>query len=531
VLNPQGITYNSFTEEYAIVDASEDEVYIVDSSDCSLIDQFDTGDFGANNPTGITYNSTTDEYAIIDGSDDMVYIVAISGSLENSFETPGTNPTGITYNPTTGHYAIVDADDDEIYFVDTDGYLIDQCDIYHFGCDNPLGIAYNPSTQEYAILDRSDGKVYIVDSSCNLLAQFDTSYGIEAPYPIGITCNSPIEYTILDISADEFYIVDISGKLEYQFDISHFGCDDSSGLAYIPITNEVAILDLKDRAIYITSITGNHKRTIYLAPEITIPKDVAFNTHTNKFVVVDYETDTVYIVDPFTGAVISKFSLGVYGCTHPSGLGYNSETREYMISCDYNRMVIITNTDGNLLRQFATDVFFSSSPQDIDYILPSGNYALADNSKDEVYIANSMGFGEIQFDTRNFGASDPQSIAYNQEDGYILLVDDYQDEVYILDIPNVLKATTLSGTFTGTIKGQPSSLRLRETGQGFLSGDLRRVAAVYNAPSYFDTVSAEVTLNLLNTPYGNLTYVCTVSEDLNTITCPEPIGVFQRKLN
>ena len=141
-----------------------------------------------------------------------------------------------------------------------------------------------------------------------------------------------------------------------------------------------------------------------------------------------------------------------------------------------------------------------------------------------------MGFGEMSFDTYNLGATNPTGVAFDPVRGYLILVDSTQDDVYLFDIPAILRATTLTGTFTGNILGQQSSLLLRETGEGFLSGGLKRGMATYNSPGYFDTVAGEVTLTFLKTPYSDKTYVGTVSEDLNTLTFPSPIGVLDRKL-
>lgn len=212
-------------------------------------------------------------------------------------------------------------------------------------------------------------------------------------------------------------------------------------------------------------------------------------------------------------------------------LNYDYESGELLTTDSTHRMTLVTNKDGDPLRQFATQTFFSRTPTDIVYILPAGNYAVSDSYHDEIFIVNSIGFKEMSFDTYNFGATTPNGVAFDPVSGYIFVVDDGSDMVYILDIPKVLEATTVTGTFTGAIQGIPSTFRLREVAyrsvnEGFLSGELERGAATYVAPGF--RTGSSVIIDFLNTPLGHKTLAGSVSGDFNTITFPAPVGVLSR---
>ena len=65
-----------------------------------IVGEYDTAVWGSNNPSGIAYKTLTDQYAITDPTDDEVYIVDNQGELVSQFDTsgyPSTNPLGIAF--------------------------------------------------------------------------------------------------------------------------------------------------------------------------------------------------------------------------------------------------------------------------------------------------------------------------------------------------------------------------------------------------------------------------------------------------
>jgi hypothetical protein len=175
-----------------------------------------------------------------------------------------------------------------------------------------------------------------------------------------------------------------------------------------------------------------------------------------------------------------------------------------------------------------TDGMFSI--QDIDHIAVAGNFAVVDNSDDEVVVFNILCLPEMHFDTNSLPGTAPERIAIDNVAERIYIVDSSTDEVYELDMPQFFEATTLSGSF---ISGTGVALNLKETGDGFIAGEVilpggasvgnlfgvdvrlhgtgADVAAIFN--------SSALTIDVMtDLGAGAVTFSGTVGADLNSVT-------------
>ena len=244
---PQGIAYNSIDAVYAIVDSTDDMVYIVDSNGVRQPgSDFDTTIFGSDLPTGIGFNPVTGEYAITDSTDDQVYIVDGSGTLQGSFDTSGFSslPTGIGYEPGTGNWAITDSTADMVYVVDGIGQVQTSFDTTLCGSNNPTGITWKNG--EYHIIDATQRQVFITNLIGGCQSSYDTA-NFDGAGARGISYNDDDDLSaIVDNNTDEVYPIDDRGELTSQFDIgvgSPSGIQNPSAITATLGVDNVAILD------------------------------------------------------------------------------------------------------------------------------------------------------------------------------------------------------------------------------------------------------------------------------------------------
>jgi hypothetical protein len=159
-----GITYIPSTGDFAIVDRSADEIFIINSG-CVLQDQFDIGTFGigSNEPYGITYIADRNYFAIADSGKDAAFMFdpAWSGRIVEQFSLSAvlsTSTTGITFVPSSDTFAVVDNSADEAFVVNRQGVLQARFDTSLFAT-NPQGIAFNTIDETFAIVDANDREV------------------------------------------------------------------------------------------------------------------------------------------------------------------------------------------------------------------------------------------------------------------------------------------------------------------------------------------------------------------------------------
>jgi hypothetical protein len=158
-------------------------------ADCVLLSQFDTFALGADAPTDIAYNPDTDQYAILDSTDDQVYIVSTSGVLQWQFDTANFSAStaqGLTCNPEKRLFGVIDSTVDTLFFVDVRGILVSQFDtaLIEAGVLNPTGITVL-SANRLARVDPILKAIFVTDKSGGFIRNCSTSsFGANSPQGI-----------------------------------------------------------------------------------------------------------------------------------------------------------------------------------------------------------------------------------------------------------------------------------------------------------------------------------------------------------
>ena len=539
--NPKGVAYNTVTGEYAIVDAADDEVYIVDV-DGNLQSQFDTLAFGAGFAQGIAFNSTTGNYAIVDSSTDTVYIVSATGVLQSSFSTSAfgsTSPTGIAFRPDIGQYVIVDNIADEVFRVSSTGALQAQFDtstLCGAGATNPQDIAVNLfgfQGANYAISDSSVDSVFITGLAGDCRGTFNTS-NFGAINGDGIAFNPDEDaYAIVDNSPNKLFLVDARGSLASQFDTAALGATSPRGITALSASNQLAIVDDIADSLITTSKTGAIISLCLTSTfGATSPQGIA-SLPGGEFAVPDAFDDVVYMVGgPPLCTLNDQFSTADFGSDAPTDVGFNFSTGDLLITDSIDDAVYITDKFGELSAQFSTAAVGSAVPKDVIHIPASGNFALLDSGRDEVRVVNSLGLLEMRVLTKAVGSLTPEGFAHDAATGEFFLVDSSTDEVYVLDLPRLLEPTLLSGTYDGFFTGTlPVTLDVVETGGGFFSGFATAGTLEIPILGLFDDTAGTLTMFALVPPALGPPFIFTgtVSADLSSITFDGPLlGLFSR---
>jgi uncharacterized protein YjiK len=253
-----GLTVNSADGTFVVVDLSADRVFGIDAQG-EYLSSFDTYGFGAAAPVGITHIAGTDNFAIVDRTGAEVYVVNTAGIVQgqcdiSSFSTAARD---IAYLPSSGTFAIIDDGADEIYFMDGDCNLLGQTDTATAGinANAPTGITYLPAMDKLAIVDLNRDAALFIDPRLpgRIVRQFSTAVsGSTSPHGI-TTIGDTGNLAVIDNSADEVFVFNINGVMLYRFDTAPFSLNPQ-GIAYDPVNQVFAILESTGQEVMLLSL-------------------------------------------------------------------------------------------------------------------------------------------------------------------------------------------------------------------------------------------------------------------------------------
>ena len=528
--DPTGIAYNTLTDQYAIADTTDDEVYIVDKQGV-LQPQFDTSGFSTN-PNGIAYDSVADQYVIADPIADELYFVSTTGVLSSQCDTSGpgiTNPQGIAFNSTTGFYAIADNDGDEVFIVNSACTIQSQFDTAVHGATTPVGITYRPDTDQYEVIDLVAVEVFIFDASSGglgtLVAQFDTAAS-DIASPDGLAYNPDDRVTaIAENGWDQVFPVDHRGTLVSTFDIATLGIFDPTDLALNTSTGNLLITD--DVSDFINKVTTAGVSAGFCNAALigaNVAQGIAYLAATDQFAIADIINDEIYLISPAC-ALASTFDTSNIDSDNPTGLGVDLLFGDLTLTDSTDDAIRYLDPLGTLKGQCSTSVFAFAAgngggpivgifePQDMAHISAASNYAVIDSSNLEVAVFNTLCLPVLHFDVGGLPAPVPTGIAVDNAAKRIFVVDQSADEVYELDLPRVFEATTLSGSF---LSAGVATVNIKETGDGFFSGRVDLAGGgSSNIAGFFD--AAALTMDIVSSP-GGVAFAANVAADLNSFS-------------
>ena len=437
-INGEGITYISSSGNYAIVDSSDDTVYIVDSKG-RLQNSFDVS-ARTTNPSGIAFNPVSGLLAVTDDSADEVFYFDLSGNYQSQFDTTAigsSSPQGITYNPVTGNFAIVDSATDAIFFVNPAGVLQGSCVLG--GILNPLGIAYLPDTGDYAVANSSTSDLHIVDSSCLQQDQFDTAFVAGTVNGTTWNPNTGDHVVINWNSGGEAFFINADGWLITSFSTVLSGSNSPSGITFVPPDKFAFVDNAADRLFLIDALSGSAISDCSTAGFSANPAGVAYDAAADDFVIADGSNKKLFFTDSLCNQ-LDDFLAGTFGISPTANLTGVTlvPSLEKVAFSDTLDVVKIVDPQlpGRLRSQFSTAGVNSVNPTGLVFIASSGNYAIVDSSRDAVFVVTPQGQLMQQFSTAVFSTS-PSGIAFDTVNKQIAIVDNVNDQIHILDMPAI----------------------------------------------------------------------------------------------
>ncbi|HSF16449.1 MAG TPA: Ig-like domain-containing protein, partial [Vicinamibacteria bacterium] len=165
---PTGVAFNPNNLHLFISDDTNPHVYEIDpgsdgtyATSDDTVTSFATAVFGSGDPEGITYDTWSDVLFIVDGVNSEVYRVdpGTNGLFDGvppagddqvtSFDTASlgvSDPEGIAFDTDGGHLYIVGKPASQVAHVTTDGLLLRTIDISFANALKPAGLAYGPGS-------------------------------------------------------------------------------------------------------------------------------------------------------------------------------------------------------------------------------------------------------------------------------------------------------------------------------------------------------------------------------------------------
>ncbi|HXV63099.1 MAG TPA: hypothetical protein VEK15_20530, partial [Vicinamibacteria bacterium] len=165
---PTGVAFNPNNLHLFISDDTTPHVYEIDpgsdgtyATSDDIVTSFATAVFGSGDPEGVTYDTWSDVLFIVDGVNSEVYRVdpGANGLFDGvppagddevaSFDTASlgvSDPEGIAFDTDGGHLYIVGKPASQIAHVTTDGFLLRTIDISSANALKPAGLAYGPGS-------------------------------------------------------------------------------------------------------------------------------------------------------------------------------------------------------------------------------------------------------------------------------------------------------------------------------------------------------------------------------------------------
>jgi hypothetical protein len=201
---PNGAAYNSFTGHLYYTDDHARRVWIVDPgpdgqphTGDDIITSFSTAAFSSIDPEGIAYDRVRNRLFIVDATAEEVFIIQAGANAVfdgmpplgddqvTSFDVANlglSDPQGIEFNPYNSLLYILSGRSRLIAETTTDGELLNYIDISGIGARVAAGLAYAPSSADPTIWN-----FYIVDRGVDNNMDPDANDGklIEISFPIG----------------------------------------------------------------------------------------------------------------------------------------------------------------------------------------------------------------------------------------------------------------------------------------------------------------------------------------------------------
>ncbi len=523
-----GMTFNTNSERFAVMDTLAAEVFLVDSA-CNLDSSFSLTTLGIDSASAIAHDAANARYAIVDGQG--LLLVDEVGALLGQCDLAAlgiVEPTAIAFNSASAQYVVIDdaSDDASLIEVEVDGAcsLDTRVDVAGAGLTSAVSMTYLADARQYAAIDAAAGKVLLLDASFALQDEFDTAGGIGAVAAVGLAYLA---------ARDRFYLVD--GEVDRLIEVDARGTSELKcphdvslprGVAFNPETEEIAIVDEELLAVHIIDAPScTPVRLIDLAAfGITDPEGITYRAPADQLVVAQHTQDPrLFLLDYENAQLESTCRTDRVGLTGLTGLTWVPEIDWLATGNQLAYAFVKPNCD--MTHQHSTSLIadLGQSIGVVDFAFNPGAGTLLFLDLASVFVLNFEGLSEHEFATPPAQGSFRGLTRARGGDTFYALT---SDAVYEWRVPLLEEPVSLSGLF---VTPTGITVVLFERGSGHLSGALNLAGAELPVFGRFDAARKTVAFSFRRPSGSVVTLAGSVSPDLSEIALPPPLGTLTRR--
>ncbi|MCB9687437.1 MAG: hypothetical protein H6738_04025 [Alphaproteobacteria bacterium] len=516
---------------YALASGLRDQVQTFDADCVPVGPAFDTTAFGADDVQGIAWDEAAGRYALVDATDDEVYFVTATGTLVGRCDLAAlgaTSATGIAYDATAGVYAVTDNVRDRVYLIDDTQLAGGTCaavgtfQTSAFGSTGPEDITWDPVADQLLIYDMETEQIYFTTTAGVVVDTMPTTATSNGR--IGLAMDPVRDRLIID--GDRFQPLDIRGTIEPGCSTSGFTSREPTGLAVNASTGDLAFVAGIQDWIYVMDPDTCAQVTRIATPGVGTATGLAYLEPTNEYVVGD-DTDHLYFFDATTGASRGQ-------CTFPftfeiSGLDALPELGLIAVSSRRSdaSWFLADRTCRPIHARGAGPYVHGGSIhlEGLAWHRGTGTFVVTELSSDDLLQLSFEGSLLRRFDLASVGVHDARGLVAVPGDAQRWYLVDYALlEVERLDMPAMSETTSWSGRFTSAT----ATLYLWDRGEGRVTGTAFVGSDTY--PVFGEIVGATGTLSIgtLTTTGGAVGFPITASLDHTTLIAPPPVGTLTR---
>ncbi len=532
---PSGIAYDPQTDLLTVIDPVVDAALFV-TPRCVVRGGFSLSALGATDAAGIAFDTHDSKYAIVDGDQNQVFFADPNGTPLGSCDLTGTgivSPTGVAYDGPTDTFAIVSGSGSELVRIDDsihDGSgcaFVDSTDVEQLGMDSASGVGPFSATGELAVTGTTnESRVYLLSFQLDVVESFRTIVPAGV-LQTGITYNpSRDRVYVVDSRNAQLLELDIRGTSDLKCILEDIPVFWPQGITVNEAANQILVVDdgnAIESLFYLNADNCEVEALVSLVEQgITAPRGVAYMESTDQLVVADVGLDTLFFLDYASGTVQSSCDLTEVGLQAPEAAAV-IDILEWIVVTDTigNAVAVL---DGNCRTIEQNSVFGRSRPDAVLLEPTTGRLLVGDSSSDFLVATTFEGAEELNFPTSPLGLSGISGLTRTSDANYLAL-DVFPQAIYEWSVPLLQEPERVSGTFVGGV----FSAVLLEGSNGNIRGGLRLPAVTVPVFGQYDPLTRRIDFGFTLRSGGAVVLTGTVSEDLETLQLPPPIGQLSRQ--
>ena len=378
-------------------------------------------------PQGITYNSDSDELLVVDGKAGTWFRYETDGTYIGRYELNSANshPQGIAYDSDNDEVLVVDSTDKKWYRYETDGTYIGSRNL-NSANSGPNGITYDSDNDEVLVLDANTRSWFRYETDGTYIGSRDL--GIQ-PGRTGITYDSDSKKILVVSRNPDIWVQhNTDGTVSGFFSLPTISNDKPRGITYDSDNDEVLVVDEDEGSWFRYETDGTYIGTRNLNSGNSAPQGITYDSDNDEVLVVDSVSDRWYRYET-DGTYIGTRNLNSAN-SDPTGITYDSDNDEVLVVDHIDKKWYRYETDGTYLGSRNLNSG-NRHPQGITYDSDNDEVLVVDFSDEQWYRSKTNGDQIIGTRSLNSANSDPTGITYVSDNNTFLVVDISTQKWYV----------------------------------------------------------------------------------------------------